>query len=94
MNWLSLLLLPLGLQLIGYAVALSAVTGNGSFVGLLMIPVALASSGLLILLGVLACVRLRRNAQAPFGRPLGLQWLLALAPALLALGLRAVERTL
>ena len=90
MNWLSLLLLPLRLQFIGYMVGLTAVTGNGSFVGLLMIPVALLFTTLLIVIGLVACLKLRRDA--PVGRYLAIQLLLAFAPAVLAIVLRAIEK--
>ena len=92
MNWLSLLLLPLGLQFIGYMVGLTAVTGNGSFVGLLMIPVAMLFTSLLIVIGVVACLKLRRDREAPVGRYLAIQLLLAFSPAVLAILLRAIEK--
>ncbi len=92
MNWLSLLLLPLAIQFIGYLVALSAVSGGGSFVGLVMMPVAVLSTLLLLVFGVAACVQLGRDRHAPIGRYLAIQWLLAIGPALLALLMRAIEK--
>jgi|GEM_PF-2967656 len=88
MRWLALLLLPLALQLIGYLVVLSATTGNGSFVGLLLIPLALLATPLLLVVGIVSCLKL--PADRPIGRRLALQWLLALGPALVLLVMQAL----
>lgn len=88
-RWLVLLFLPLGLQMIGYMVALTATTGGGSFVGLLLMPIAMVATPLLILIGAVSCRKL--PAGYPIGNRLLVQLTLALGPALLLILLRAIE---
>ena len=88
MRWLALLFLPLALQFIGYMVALTATTGGGSFVGLLLIPIALVTTPLLLIIGIVSCVKL--PADHAIGRRLAVQLMLAFGPALALLVLQSV----
>ena len=76
---------PVLAQLIAYAVVFAAVSGGGSFVGLLALPALIFSAPILLAVSIADA---RRRSPAPRYR--GLSWAIALVPPVLCLVLNAV----
>lgn len=77
--------LPVLATLVAYGITFAAVTGHGSFVGLLALPAFIFGTPVLLAVSIADA---RRKAPAPRYR--GMSWAIAVVPPVLCLVLNAV----
>jgi hypothetical protein len=77
--------IPFLLQVFGYLIVFAASRGNGSFVGLLALPVALAAVPMLLAVGILGA-----RSSRPLSNLVLATYTIALLPPVLLLVLNAV----